>query len=276
MVNPNRPRSGQAIITLVMVVAVSLVVGVAVSSRVVTTLRQVSFAEQSAKALALAEAGAEDALLLIKDQPSLALPHSSGDVTVEDGHFNYTISALGQGTAFDDLSPLEREKAAQVNLDGYGGNSVNVYWVNSDDSGEMGDNRAALEISLVYQDGVEYKLKRDAYDPIQELGRGLTNKFLAPTEEGPFGVAGVNYQYRVSVSFPPAPAVVKLLRVRAIYSGTSFAVSGTSNLPRQGVLVESTGYYADIRRKIEVVRTDPALSELFDFVYFSGSQPIAP
>lgn len=274
-----RARPSQALIIMTMVMAVSLVVGVAISSRVVTTLRQISYTEQSALALSFAESGVEDALKRLKDNPSLSLPYSSDDVAIGGGHFNYTISQAGGNTVFDDLSPIEKDKAVQVNLEGYqaaGGLSINVYWVDSGNPAETGDNRAAIEISVVYFDGTEYKLKRDAYDPIQTLDRGLGNKFYDPTDPAYGGRPGgdpgngVTYQHRVEVSLPGGS---KLLRLRAIYNNVpnSFAVVGTVNLPLQGQLIESTGYDADIQRKVQVTRTLPALSELFDFVIFSGA-----
>lgn len=274
MTSAYRSRPSQALITLVMVMAVSLVIGVAISTRVVTTLRQISYSEQSAKALSFAESGAEQALQRLKGE--CVAPYTDlskcGPFEVDlDGDgvrdFSYRISEMGGTDTFDGFT--ERDKAVQVDLEGYNG-SVSVYWVDGDRSEETTPAKAAMEISVVYRDPATgpYKLWRGAYDP--EVLRASGNRFLSTFVGGV--IDGVNYQHRVSITLPNNS---KILRLRPIYNGTSFAVVGSAPLPSQGELIESTGYYGEIQRKVEVVRADPALSELFDFVIFSsGSQPI--
>lgn len=271
MSNISRARPSQVLIIMTMVMAVSLVIGVAISSRVVTTLRQISYTEQSAVALSFAESGVEQALKRLNE--SCVAPYTNsalcgpfqadvnGDGTPND--FLYSISQAGNESVFSPGEPLGKDKAFQVNLETYTGNEVYVYWA------EETVNPAAMEISVVYFDGTQYQLKRDAYDPI--VTRQEQNQFLPPTagsftpEEG-----GPTYRYQVRVW--PLPGGTKLLRLRAIYNSAPFAVvaqTGT-NLPAQGERIESTGSYGEIQRKVEVIRTLPALSELFDFVIFSG------
>jgi len=271
MTNAYRSRPSQALITLVMVMAVSLVVGVAISTRVVTTLRQISYSEQSVKALSFAESGAEQALQRLKE-PTECTPDYTDPLTCGpfegdlDGDgvrdFLYSISGLGGTDTFDGFTL--RDKAVQVDLEGYSG-SIKVYWVDGDKS-EEADPKAAMEISVVYRDPATgpYKLWRGAWDP--DAFRRGQNQFDTPL------VGGAGYEHGVDITLPNNS---KILRLRPIYNGTSFAVVGSANLPSQGELIESTGYYAEIQRKVEVVRANPALSELFDFVIFSsGSQPI--
>ena len=263
---------------MIMVMAVSLTLGVAISSRVVTTLRQISYSAQSAEALALAEAGAEDGLKRIKDNPSNPLnctppfPCSSGDVPLGNGRFNYTITIIAASLVFDELSPLSRDKAVQINLEGYApGASIYVNWVDSSKTAEANDP-AAMEVSIVYVEGGSYKLLRYAWDPLPV--RRATNRFFTPGSLG-YPVDGVNYQYRVSLS-APVGTTPRLLRLRALYTAvpSSFAISAPVPLPAQGVKITSTGYVGRIQRAVEVVRSQPALSELYDFVLFSGSQSV--
>lgn len=273
MSNISRARPSQALIIMTMVMAVSLVIGVAIASRVVTTLRQISYTEQSALALSFAESGVEQALKRLENPlcappnyPESACGPFADDVNGDGTNdFSYSISQAGGGSVFSPGEPLGKDKAFQVNLEGYGGTEVNVYWA------EETANPAAMEISVVYFDGTQYQLKRDAYDPI--VTRGGQNQFLLPTTVS-FPVEGVTYRYQVQVALPALPASVKFLRLRAIYNSAPFAVvaqTGTPGLPAQGARIVSTGSYGEIQRTVEVLRTLPALSELFDFVIFSGA-----
>lgn len=272
MSNTHHSRRGQALIIMLLVMTVSLTLGVAISSRVVTTLRQISYSAQSAAALSLAEAGVEEGLKRITDNPSLPLPYSSDDVALGDGKFNYAIENLALSPIFDKLSPIARDKAVQIDLRGYTGTTVDVCWVDSSKPSETA-NQAAMEITLVYLESGVYKLLRYAYDPV--VTRQGTNMFSSP----PYSLGnnctdnGVNHQYRATVTVPLG-TTPQLLRLRALYNTVpnSFAVrAGTGALPSQGVVITSTGFVANVQRRVEVTRSTPALSELFDFVIFSGA-----
>lgn len=264
-------REGQALLLILLVMAVALTIGVAVSSRAILTLRQITFSAQSVQALASAEAGLEDVLKCLNDGTCTA-PYDPPAVDLNgDGSndFDYVAKTVGGTDVFADLPPLARDKVAQVSLDGYpAATSVFVSWVKSNNQPEV-DNPTALEISLIYLEEGTYKLARFAYDP--DPIRRSANKFLAPGSLG-YIVGGTTYSYQVSIAAPAAP---KLLRLRALYSKipSSFAVSAAAgnNLPSQGVEIESTGFSGQVIRKVKAVYTAPALSELFDFVIFSGS-----
>jgi len=284
-------RQGQALIIMIMVMAVSLTLGVAISSRVVTTLRQISYSAQSAEALALAEAGAEDGLKRIKDNSSQPCPGpasppcSFSDVPLGNGTYSYTIDSLAASAVFDKLSPISRDKAVQIDLNGYpAGTSIYVHWVDKNNPTEnnpcvsptLDTDCPAMEVSIVYLEGGSYKLLRYAWDPRPTRGANDPN-FFTPGSLGYTPLpGGITYRYRASLS-APAGTTPKLLRLRALYTAVpnSFAISaGAGTLPSQGVKIISTGYVGRIQRKVEAIRSQPALSELFDFVLFSGSQSV--
>lgn len=264
-------KRGQALILILLVMAVSLTLGVSVASRSIATLKQVSFSAQSAQALAFAEAGAEEALKCL-DNGSCAIPSDPPAVDLTgDGtnDFDYRITALG-GAVLDVFPPLPRDETLELNLSGCP--AVNIYWVNRAKPAEMADP-AAVVFAAIYQQAGVYKILRSAYDP--NTTRRSENGFSTPTI-GNFNVNGVFYRYRVSVSVPPTTTPIAM-RVRPLYSVTasSFAFStgaGCASLPIQGARIESTGFSGSVIRKIEALRTNPALSELFDFAIFSGSE----
>src|SRR3990167_6650819 len=125
-------KNDQALIIILLVMAVSLTLGVSVASRAISTLRQVSFSAQSAQALAFAEAGVEEALKCL-DDGSCALPYTpgpqdlNGDATND---FDYTIAVLGNSNLFDGLPPLARDTVVEIDLLNYPADTgVSVYFV---------------------------------------------------------------------------------------------------------------------------------------------------
>lgn len=264
-------RAGQALILILLVMGVSLTLGVSVASRTITTIRQVSYSVQSAQALAFAEAGVEEAQKCLNDG-SCTAPYDPAAVDLnEDGtsDFDYVITALGGGV-LDAFPALVRDETIEISLSGYPANTpIYVSWVNAANGAETADP-AAVEITLIYREAGVYKISRYAYDP--DGTRRAENSFFTPFT-GSFNVNGVTYQYRVSVSVPFAPIA---MRIRPLYSSTSstfvFSAETGRTFPSQGARVESIGVSGKVKRKIEVLRTEPALSELFDFAIFSGSE----
>lgn len=269
-------RLGQALILILLVMAVSLTLGVSVASRSIATLRQVSFSAQSAQALAFAEAGVEEALKCLDDK-SCSAPYDpaaadlTGDGTAD---FDYRITAVG-GAVLDVFPPLSRDETLELNLSGYPPNTpIYVSWINTANSLEVscpdGTCPAAVEIAVIYQEAVTYKVLRYAYDP--DASRASENGFFAPFT-GSYLVNGITYRYRVSVTVPFTPIA---MRIRPLYSATAstfvFSAEVGRFLPTTGARIESRGTSGSVIRKVEVLRTNPALSELFDFALFSGSK----
>lgn len=274
MANPHHSRSGgQALILILLVMSASLLIGVGISFRATSTLRQISFSEQSVRAYSFAEAGAEEGLKKLKDgtcPPPYTAPACNPSATDWDGDgkndFGYTIEEFGNKRVIDELSPLERGKSVQINMEGYpGGNFVNLYWVNQASSSER-NKPAALVIHFVYQSGA-YKLESHAYDPNAGFHG---NKFSSPSALG-YTVSGITYQYRVRLR---VPRNAKVLRLTPLYNDgvpNTFAAYAPLGFPRQGARIVSTGESGQAIRAVEVTRTDPILPGIFDYVYFSGS-----
>lgn len=270
-------KSGQALIIILLVMAISLTLGVSVASRSISTLRQISFSAQSAKALAFAEAGAEEALKCLNDGDCSA-PYDPSPVDLDGGgdDFDYQISVLGQSSVFDELPPIERDKTVEVDLSGYPRDTlVQIYWVDRSVSGQVNAS-SAVEVLLIYCDDngptcttKNYKGLRRAFDTVAGRDNGISKITL-----GSYSVGGTTYGYRTSVK-PPAGKYPLVMRLRFLYSteAVSLAVqaAGGALIPSQGAKVESIGFSGQVKRKVEVIRTDPALSELFDFAIFSGS-----
>jgi len=289
-----RSRGAQTIIIMLGVMAFALVVGLAISSRVVTSIRQAAYSTQSAESLAYAEGGIEYALRCIKDSEACGQLGStvsldmSGDENlnsdgVGENECTYTITSLSSSSYFDALSPIDRDKTVQIDLSGYTGSTVDVFWVDRSDASERHD-QAAMEVSVVYlsDEGV-YRMRRCAFDPVasRRASNHLTTNPTPDTVDyctqstGFYPVGGVNYQNRIRISIP-AGASPSLLRLRALYNevANSFAVKAPweAHIPAQGLRISSLGSSGRVRRRVEVVYGSPALSELFDYVLYSGDE----
>jgi len=293
------------------VMALALVVGLAISSRVVTSIRQAAYSTQSAEALAYAEGGIEYALRCIKGGETCGQPGStvsldmSGDENlnsdgVGENECTYTITSLSSSSYFDALSPIDRDKTVQIDLSDYTASTVDVFWVDRSDASERHD-QAAMEVSVVYlseSEGV-YRMWRCAFDPVasRRASNYLTTNPTPDTVDyctqstGFYPVGGVFYRNRVTISIP-AGASPSLLRLRALYNevANSFAVKAPweahipppweahipppweAHIPPQGLRISSLGSSGRVRRRVEVVYGSPALSELFDYVLYSGDE----
>lgn len=271
---------GQALIIILLVMSVSLLIGVGVSSRATSTLRQISFSEQSVRAYSFAEAGAEEALKYLKEGGSVPYNPPAKDLD-GDGtkDFDYSIEEFGNEQIVTKFSPLERAKNIQINLENYspdGDRYIHLYWVDSSKTDQK-DKSAALVGHLVYLEGGVYKLKSYAFDQ-KAASRG--NRFdwssWGDGDEWCVSPGGkpdgtVTYQYRCRLKIPSG---AKVLRLTPLYNDgvpNTFAIYAPSVLPHQGAVVASEGQSGQAKRKVEVIRADPALPGVFDFVYYSGS-----
>jgi hypothetical protein len=124
------------------------------------------------------------------------------------------------------------------------------------------------------------KVARLAYDP--DGSRILSNKF--ESDKGSCTVLDKTFPYStgnvVVASALPAgcatgfPAGCLLMaRVRMFYNDTDhpvgIIVTGLTNLPPQGLQIESTGVAGDATRKVNVYRSFPEPAPLFDAAVFS-------
>jgi hypothetical protein len=268
-----RKRKGQILVIMLLIMSFSMLVGIAISTRVVTTLRQTSYSTQSAKAISLAEAGVEDGLKKVKDAGTTS--YSSGNVPLGEGTFNYTITPIGPQPLVNEFSPISRDQTIQFNLTGYPPypTKIEIYWVDTGNDSELSDP-AAMELTFLYA-MAGYKTQKYVCDP--SFGRSQINKFNYISVSPSPSIDGKKYLYKLSL-VPPSGVI--LLRIRALYNtvANSFAVRGSGGivyLPQQGVRITSEGTVEEVRRKVEVIRSSDVLPEIFDYVLFSGSDTAA-
>ncbi len=265
-------QQGQTLILMLIVTVVSLTVGVAISSRAISTLKQTSYTAQAGKAQKFADAGVEEALgaadlsVLAATCPDVDHPCTI-DFDGGDDDVEYYIEQSGGGTIVE--TPIEKDTTIQIDLAGYTGSNIKIYWVSGTTEE---DNKAALIFSLIYEDGGETKIEKHAYDPDADRRQGANgNNFTAPGLGA--DINGKTYNYSTELlSIPP---VIKALRIRALYNDTPNSIvvqsPGGQSFSNQGYKITSTGTYGEAEWTAEVTKMNPALPAIFDFAIFSDT-----
>lgn len=261
-------ESGQVIILILLIGLLGLTVGLSILSRTLEDLRQTTEIDESARALAAAEAGAEVAL---QDLADLSGGYIATATETFDNKtsYSYTIDSEAPNFIAPD-EPLPADEIYQVNLDGYTGGSLTLYWGLGE--GEVSSPAAILLAFITGDPGSfgspTYGIAKSAFDP--EATRAANNNFeTASVINGPHNFARKAYQWKVMVN---VPAKTKLFRLKALYNPTSWALEPAvgASLPVQGFRVRSVGEsVGGVQRVVEVFQAAAALPPIFDFALFA-------
>ena len=249
-------NSGQAVLLVLVVVAVALAFGLSIIAQSNTELK-ISFQDQeAARAFNAAEAGIEEALKNI----------AVGDYSLNVDDLNVNYSVASQSTL---EGVFAENESAQVSLSGASGGltQLTVEWVDSDSSlenpgsclNQSGGAPASLEITLTDSANQIRRLGYNACDLSAE--NNLTNV----TDSG-------SGNYLRQVSFAVDGGTDILVRIRPLYNQTSLRIFGNVDLPTQAYKIDSEAQAPTLEaRAIKVTRTEPATPAIFDYVLFSGS-----
>lgn len=281
-------NSGQALLIVLLSMAVILTIVLSILSRSVTDVAVTSREEEALRAFSAAEAGVERALLIGSNTGSF------DDATFVATSINFGVSAeeyiysdkllLGESATiwFVDHDEEKGELTCDTN-ECFTGSQVSVCWAGSGTSSDQA-NTPALEITIFYVevpwDYSTIKIARVTTDP--NAARRVTNNF-GDTEGVSCILEGQDFEFKKTIDFSasglniPYAATGNLLfgKVRFFYNddeaqSLGFDVRGTgSDLPSQGRKIVSTGTAGEANRKIEVLRTFGELPSIFDAAVFS-------
>lgn len=260
--------AGQALLIIILILAVGLTIGLSVVSRSITDVRISQEQEESARAFSVAEAGLESLLV------GGSLPSFEG--------FEVTSSTKKLGD-WDSIRFPEKVKAGDTqtlwlvdHLDEdtlgtnfYQGSTINLYWGSE---GQIPDanETPALEAILYYDDN-GFKTRRWALDP--NSSRVSKNKF----EIAEFGYSTVDREILSFMKIIDLPAGNKYaLRLKLIYNLEPQWIgvaSGGFYFPLQGNCYQVTAQTvtSNITRKVEQCQLFKSLPDIFDYVLFSES-----
>lgn len=290
-------QSGQALLIVLLVMAVVLTIALSIVSRSVTDVTVTQKEEEAARAYSAAEAGIEKTLLSGTAHASQSLP--SGDT------FSTSISSLSSASreyivpllmASGETTPVwfvQHDATNQLICSAgspcFTGTGLMICWGNTGTSSSQATT-PAIEMSLVYTtsntDLSTARVARITQDPY--IARPDANSFTKGSD-GPCTLDGKTFAFSkridnlstLGITLRPEPGDQRLgpqiARLRLIYNtdqahqvGLS-VLSAQGSFPKQGSKVEATGVAGGASRKIEVYQLYPDLPPIFDYGLFSGT-----
>lgn len=290
---PFASQKGQALLLVLLVMAVVLTVALSVVSRSITDITISQKEEESARAFSAAEAGIERALIEAVPAGEHSLP-AGGKYQVGTGE------TIGGGRSFilpteassGDILPVwlvSHNTSGNIVCDDddypcFTGRSLTICW-GAEGSPSDSDVTPAIEVSVLHKNGRQVQVGRGAFDP--NPARRVTNQF-ASTDSGSCTIrvdsTDFNFPFSKTITFDAGGLAPQrrdeneedgpqIARIRFFYNTDRthpVGVQASSNLPAQGTRIVSTGTVGEVTRKIEVSRLFEDLPPIFDFGLFSG------
>lgn len=278
---------GQALLIILLVMAVVLTIALSVASRSITDITISQKEEESARAFSAAEAGVEQAI--IGNTTGGSFDAGRTLYTISTGSIGGNEFVFPMSLSAGDVAPVWFVTQNNPACDGthpcFTGNSLTVCWGNP---GTLSDSATtpAVEVSIFYTQGsggsTSTRIARGAYDP--NAARRTANKFaetggscLVGGTEFAFSksvnLSDLNVNLRANVDEERGP---QFARLRMLYNTdrahpVGVSVAGGTNFPVQGAKIESTGSVGETTRKIEFTRLFSDLPPIFDSAIFSGT-----
>jgi len=291
-------ESGQALVLVLLSLAVVLTLVLFILSRSVTDISVSSKNSEAITAFSAAEAGIEQALVIgtggsstLSNSASFTSSVASFN-TVGGSSFNYPIE-LSSGDSATTWFVAHDASTSAVVCDGarpcFTGNNFKVCWGKPGTASDAVVT-PAIEATVFYEatpgDLSTVKIARAAFDP--NSGRRSSNSLSAP-DAGSCTIDGQNYAFQKTATFSglgvPAGSYgvqdgLQFVRFRMIYNtdttqtlGTTVSFAGEF-LPSQGQKIVSTGSAggtAGANRRIEVFQGWPEVPSVFDTSVFSST-----
>ncbi|MBI2029444.1 hypothetical protein HYT02_03450 [Candidatus Gottesmanbacteria bacterium] len=278
-----KSQRGEIILIILLVMAVGLTIGLAVASRSITDVRLSNQIEESSRAFSAAEAGIEEVLKtgLINYTPP------GGSVSVGSGaSYNVQLNSYGPSNDIFTFPTEIAEGDTQTiwlvgqKADGsgpddsvrlYNGGSINLCWEDL-----VTGTTPALDVSLLFKSGSEYKVVREAFDPVSR-----SNDFVPAQNGDQCSMAGTNQKYWTLFNFNMDASIPYdnindtpiAIRVRPVYTKTKIAAKGSDGgiIPEQGKNIVSTGQTnSGVERRWNVVQTYSSPNDIFDYAVWSN------
>lgn len=267
----NKFERGQALVLVLLSLAVVLTIVLFVLSRSITDIAVSTNQEASVRAFSAAEAGIEN-ILVIGTAPAGSVTIGNATYTASIGDYAGGTSALPKDFPYPtSLSSgdsaitwfISHDASGNIVPDkGFTGGALKVCWGNSGTAAGSGTT-PAIEVSVYYESTPRnistLKIARAVVDP--NVARTSVNSFSSP-DAGTCTIAGNNYEFQKTIDFSTIGATgipvlsqstqggLIFARVRLLYNtdvphvlGTTVnGVAGDSDsLPSQGQGITSTG-----------------------------------
>ncbi len=262
-------QKGQALVLVLLSLAVVLTIVLFILSRSITDVSISSGESQSVGAFSAAEAGVEQALVI----------GSSGSGSVGDATYNAQVTDVARGVR-SFVYPLELNSGDTVTLwlnsqdtsADYNGNALRICWGKSG-TPSGSSTTPAIEAALVYGSPTNAKVFRQTSDPYG--GRSPDNSFSSSS--GSAVIGGQTFPFCTTLNNLSGLGNLQFVTVRMFYNTNSSQPIGFDStrsswlFPSQGILVNSSGKSGQSSRKVEVFQGWPEVPSVFQFGLFSPS-----
>lgn len=291
--------SGQALLVVVLIMAVSLVVVLSISTRSTSNITETSYNENALRAFSAAEAGVEEALLkntgtggspVVVDPNSNVSYSSVVQPVASTDTFEHPETALsGQSRTFWFVSHAADGRLTCDGLPCTKASQLEVCWgTGGTDANSV--QTPAVEVTMYYDDTYQVvaspnnyaNVKTYRYTADPSASRRGSNNFGTASTSCSFG----NYAFstgtlNLSSTLPIGCATsgnggcMTMAKVRLLYNTTTAhpvglqVKGGNALLPSQGIQVDSTGTAGDSTRKVSVFRSFAEPQSVFDAGVFS-------
>lgn len=285
-------NSGQALVLVLLSLAVVLTTVLFILARSVTDIAVSSRSEESVRAFSAAEAGVEKALVIgsgsgLTQVGTASYKSSVTNVASGEKSFNYPLNLAAGDTAT--IWFTAHDPAGNSTCSGtypcFTGSKIKVCWGKEGTSSGVGAT-PAVEFSVFYEttpgDPATVQIARVAVDP-NSARRGT---FDAP-DAGTCGLNGETFAFQKTVDFAllgiPLSSYntqngLQFARLRMFYNSdtnqrAAFDANfpGNSTLPSQGIQVDSSGSAGDSNRRLVVFQGWPQVPDIFNYAVYSGT-----
>lgn len=284
-------ESGQALVLILLFLAVVLTLVLFILSRSITGIAVSSGSEEAIRAFSAAEAGIEKALVIGAGGTDVSIgnaTYSSSVTNVAEGSNNYiyplTLTSGDSATVWfvaHDASPS------------FTGNTIKVCWGNPGTDASTATT-PAVEASVFYEtipgDLSTIKIARAAFDPYTTRVSSDTpakpNSFSSP-DAGTCTIGSETYEFQKEIDLStlgiPAGSYntqngLQFARFRIFYNtdvahkiGFDVNFAGNTVLPSQGSQIDSTGTAGQSNRRLSVFQGWPEPPPIFDFAIYSST-----
>lgn len=273
-------QKGQAVLVVLLSLAVVLVVVMFTVSRSITDISLSTKEEDSLRAFSAAEAGIERALVIGDYNPG-----SFGDAS-----FTGSVTDFAAGLPFVVYpSSLKSGESAifwltRPNETGFAGKFVKLCW--GDEGTSINATTPAVEFTVYYTPTVNnlesLKIARATFDPTSRA-----NNF-SPASIGTCTIDGENFKFYTTIDLSNASGglgiakwnisgVEQYITAKILYNdvishkvGIDISMNNGKVLPSQGSKIESSGTYGDANRSIEVYQLHPVTPSIFENALYSS------
>lgn len=301
----NASESGQALVLVLLTLAVVLTLVLFVLSRSVTDVSVSTNQEESVRAFSAAEAGVEKALVVGSGTGGSA-------TTIGNASYTSNVTSFAEGTQVfnypillssgDTVTTWFVSHDANNNLvcgsspcfTSTGNTLMGVCWGKPGTSSSS-TTTPAIEVSVYYEstpgDPATAKIARAAYDV--NAGRRASNSFTAGNSSACV-LDGINYAFQKAILFSDlgipssvynAANGLQFAQIKMLYNsdtnheiGITVNYPGNSNLPSQGQNITSTGTAGSTTvgtgstRRIEVFQGWPEAPYIFNYVVYGSDK----